>query len=71
METSDKKWSVALILLLVCFGALGSHRYYTGHIKTGILMTCTLGCCGLMCWYDLYLLLTNKFTDVDGKPLAI
>lgn len=69
METSDKKWSVALILLFVC-GAFGGHRYYTGHIKTGILMTCTLGCCGLMCWYDLYLLLTNKFTDVDGKPLA-
>lgn len=69
MQTSDKKWTITLILLLFC-GSLGVHRYYTGHVKTGILMTLTLGCCGILCWYDLYLLLTKKFTDVDGKPLA-
>ena len=71
MQTSDKKWSMTLILLLIPFiGTLGAHRYYTGHIKQGLLRTCTASGCFLLWWYDLYLLITKKFTDVDGKPLA-
>ena len=63
---SSKDWLTTL-LLLVFLGVWGAHRFYTGSMGAGILRLCTLSCCWILWWYDLYQLLTGKFTDGEGK----
>ena len=49
---------IAMILCL-CFGWMGAHRYYEGKIATGILYTCTAGLGGLG-WIVDFLILLGK-----------
>ena len=65
----EKSWLVTL-LLCIFIGGLGAHRFYVGKIGTGILMLLTAGGCGIWVIVDLILILTNSFTDIDGKPLV-
>lgn len=56
-------------LLCFFFGVFGTHRFYVGKVGTGLLQMLTLG--GLFLWVvlDMILILSGRFTDVDGAPL--
>lgn len=66
--TGGKDWLAAL-LLCIFFGALGVHRFYTGHITTGIIQLLTLGGCGIWALIDLILIITGSFKDIEGNDL--
>jgi hypothetical protein len=66
---SDKTWTMTLILCLVA-GTIGVHRFYVGKIGSGIAQVLTFGGCGIWTLIDLIMILTNKFTDAQGRPLA-
>jgi len=68
MSGEDKDWMTAL-LLSIFVGALGIHRFYTGHIATGVLMLLTLGGCGIWTIIDIILIATGSFKDGNGNPL--
>lgn len=60
-----------LTLTLACLGGfLGLHRFYVGRWKSGALMLLTLG--GLFVWWivDVFLLLSWRFRDADGRLLG-
>jgi hypothetical protein len=62
-----------ITLLLACggaFGFFGLHRFYSGHIVLGLVQFFTLGGCGFWQMYDIYLIVTGKYTDSSGRPLA-
>ena len=65
METSDKSWTVTLILAIL----LLVHRFYVGKIGTGILYWLTAGGFGI--WYiiDIVMIILDKFTDKEGRKL--
>ena len=65
---SSKEWNVTLILCAL-FGFLGLHRFYTGHFVWGIVLLLTSGGFGMGWLVDLFLALTNRYTDSAGKPL--
>ncbi|MGK5739842.1 TM2 domain-containing protein [Micromonospora sp. URMC 103] len=69
---SDKSKIVAGILGIL-LGAFGAGRFYTGHIKLGVLqlivswVTCGFG--SLWGLIDGILILVNGGTDAQGRPL--
>jgi len=65
---APKDWLVTLLLCLF-LGGLGVHRFYTGHIGIGIAQLLTLGGCGIWAIIDLIMIITDKFTDAQGRPL--
>lgn len=70
LDVSPKNRNVALLLCIIgFFGAGGLHRFYTGHIITGILWICTGGLGGVGTVIDLIMLLTNNFKDNNQLKL--
>lgn len=69
MANEPKQWLTALLLCLF-LGALGGHRFYTGHTGIGIVQLLTLGGCGIWALIDLVMIATGSFTDANGQPLA-
>lgn len=65
--TPKKKW-VAFILCLF-FGVFGIHRMYVGKWGSGIVCLFLCGLWGIWPLIDLILILMNRFTDNNGKPL--
>ena len=65
---SEREWTVTL-LLCIFLGTLGIHRFYTGHMLYGVIQLLTGGGCGIWWLIDIILLATQKYTDIDGKPL--
>ncbi len=63
-----KPWTMTLILCLVV-GIFGGHRFYVGKTGSAVLMLVTLGGCGFWTLFDLYTIVTNKFTDKYGQLL--
>lgn len=57
-------YTVAWSLLLL-FGALGAHRFYTGRWKSGLLYAATLGLAGLGVLHDLLVL--NDMLSADNE----
>jgi TM2 domain-containing membrane protein YozV len=79
-ETQGKSFVTAL-LLCIFLGGLGVHRFYTGHIKTGVgmlvlglLSILTFGITGfaVFVWavIDIVNICTGKFKTVEGADLV-
>ena len=68
VNTTDERW-LATLLLCIFLGSLGIHRFYTGNTVTGIIQLLTLGGCGIWALIDLIMIVTNSFTDGDGKVI--
>ena len=67
---SPKNKTLAIVLCIIgFFGISGLHRFYTGHILSGILWICTAGLGGIGTLIDLLLLLTNGFKDSNQLKL--
>lgn len=58
--------------LVLCFflGYLGVHRFYTGHIKSGVVQLLTGGGLGVWAIWDFIQILRGKYVDGDGRLLA-
>ena len=69
MKMEKKSFTVTAFLALF-FRPLGVHRFYTGHIGTGIIQLLTIGGCGIWAFIDLILICTGKFKDANGQELA-
>jgi len=61
---------VTTSLLCVFVGWLGIHRFYSGHIITGIIQLLTFGGCGIWLLIDVIMIFTDSFMDGDGMPLT-
>jgi hypothetical protein len=68
-DESEKKLVPAAILCLL-LGVFGAHRFYVGKTMSGLLQLCTIGGLGLWMLYDLVLILTGQFRDVDERRLT-
>ncbi len=67
--TSDKDWTVLLILSIL-LGGLGADHFYAGKIGTGVLKLLTVGGCGIWALYDIIMVATEKFVDSDGNVVT-
>ena len=67
--TSDKDWTVLLLLSLL-LGGLGVDHFYTGKIGTGILKLITVGGCGIWALIDIIMVATGSFKDSNGLPVT-
>ena len=65
--STRSKW-IALVLCLL-LGRWGIHRLYVGKIGTGLLYMATKGFGYAGVVLDLILILTDSFTDAQGRPL--
>lgn len=66
IERSDKSWGMTL-LLTVCFGWLGIHRFYLGRKAWGFMYLFSFGGCGIGWIVDVFLVLMGMIADKDGK----
>ena len=70
-NVSEKKQLTTIILCLVGFlGIGGLHRFYTGHIVSGVIYLLTGGLLGIGTLVDLIMIIMDKFTDKEKMPLA-
>ena len=67
--TSDKDWTVLLILSIL-LGGLGVDRFYAGSIGLGILKLLTAGGCGIWWLVDIIMIVTGGFKDGNGVPIT-
>ena len=63
-----RSWVVTLVLAL-CVGPFGIHRFYTGQVATGLLQMLTFGGLGIWWLIDLILIITGGMKDANGLPL--
>ena len=68
-DVSDRSRLVTLVLA-VLLGVFGGHRFYTGRIKSGILMACTVGGVGLWYLYDVIVVAAGAFRDAEGRLVS-
>ncbi len=61
----SRSWT-ATALLCLFLGVLGIHRFYTGHIVSGIFQLLTFGGFGIWTLVDLVMIYTDSFTDDMG-----
>lgn len=71
----DRDW-LATLLFCLFLGGFGIHRFYTGHVGTGIIqLVLTISVIGMIItgpWVliDLILIVTDNFKTADGRSLA-
>lgn len=65
---SDRKKGTAALLCFF-FGGLGSHRFYTGKVGSGVGMIFTFGGLGIWTFIDFITILCGNFKDKYGLPL--
>lgn len=56
------------LLITICLGEFGVHRFMAGKIGTGIIWLLTAGCFGIGYIVDVIQVATGKFTKKDGTP---
>lgn len=68
LGNSKRKRSIALILCL-CFGVFGFHRFYAGKTKSARVQLFTIG--GFVIWFlvDLVHIIFGQFADGEGKKI--
>ena len=64
-----RSWVVTMLLAL-CFPLIGIHRFYTGHVLSGLLQLVTLGGVGVWWLLDVIRILFGSFRDSEGRPLV-
>jgi hypothetical protein len=64
------KQFMTTLLLALFAGGFGVHRFYTGHTLYGVIQLFTGGGCGIWALYDIIMIVTGKYTDAQGRPLA-
>lgn len=65
---STRKRPIALILCL-CFGLFGIHRFYAGKTKSAKIQLFTIGGLGIWFLIDLILIIAGEFSDGDGRKI--
>ena len=65
---SRKVRSIALVLC-VCLGIFGLHRFYAGKNKTAKIQLFSLGGLGIWFLLDLILILVGEFKDAEGRKM--
>ncbi len=65
----SEKDKIVSLLLCICLGMFGAHRFYVGKIVTGFFMMITFGGLGIWWWIDIIMIVTDNFKDVDGLPM--
>ncbi len=65
----SRDWMTTAFLCLF-LGWLGVHRFYTGHVITGLLQLFTFGGFGLWVLVDLVMIYTDSFKDDMGMLLT-
>lgn len=68
--SEERKDWLTTLLLCIFVGQIGIHRFYTGHIATGIVFIFTIGGCGIWWLIDLIRIATGDFKDANGKKLV-
>ena len=61
----SRSWVTAAFLCMF-LGWLGVHRFYTGHVVSGIFQLLTFGGFGIWILFDLIMIYTDSFTDDMG-----
>jgi hypothetical protein len=67
-EISERSRGVAVALGFFG-GFFGLHRFYVGKTQSGVAMIVTFGGLGIWWLYDMVLLASGEFRDVDDLPL--
>ncbi|GBU21037.1 hypothetical protein R80B4_00925 [Fibrobacteres bacterium R8-0-B4] len=67
-SVESSRW-VTLLILSIFLGSLGVDRFYVGKIGTGVLKLVTCGGAGIWWIIDIILIVSENFTDCDGKPI--
>lgn len=67
-DVSPRSRAVALVLAFV-LGVFGAHRFYAGRVGSAILQLVTLGGFGLWALFDMILIASGNFRDVEGRRI--
>jgi len=68
LSNSKRKRLIALILCL-CFGVFGFHRFYAGKTKSAKVQLFTIGGLGIWFLIDLVLIIFGEFADGEGRKI--
>ena len=68
-DASDRSRGVALALSGV-LGMFGCHRFYVGKIGSGLCQLFTFGGLGVWYLYDVIMVASGAFRDVDGRRVV-
>ena len=55
------------VFLVVVFGFLGAHRFYTGRTVSGVAQAATLGGLGIWWLIDIFVVSSGQFVDRDRR----